>query len=143
MPATPEADARTRAFARVIGPYVALVTAVIIIRIPAMASGAFLNDIFASDIHVWILGTGLLLGGLIIVANHQLWHRPAAVMISLFGWFLALRGLLLLVAPGLVQRGVATSLPKVLPVQLGFGLLTLMGLYLSYVGWIAPVRRRD
>ncbi len=36
MPATPEARARTRAFARVIGPYLVIVPAIVVVR-PASA----------------------------------------------------------------------------------------------------------
>lgn len=137
MPAPPEVEARTRAFARVIGPYVAIVTAVIVTRVPAMATGPFLREVFASDVNIWMLGTALLLGGLLILAHHQYWHNLAAVLISLFGWFLAFRGLLLIAAPQLIQRGAAAAVPNVLLVQIGFGCLSLIGLYLTYVGWIA------
>ncbi len=34
MPATPEAQARTRAFARVIGPFLVIVPAVVAVRAP-------------------------------------------------------------------------------------------------------------
>ena len=37
--------------------------------------------------------------GLIIIAFHQYWRSPAAVIVSLAGWFLAIRGVLLLTVP--------------------------------------------
>lgn len=38
-------------------------------------------------------------GGLIIVALHQYWHGSPSIIVSLVGWLLALRGLLLLAFP--------------------------------------------
>ena len=137
MPATPEAATRTRAFARVIGPYVTIAAAIVILRTPEMAAGTFLTDVFKNQALIWVVGALLLLMGLIIIAFHQYWSSVAAVLISLFGWFLALRGLVLMVAPQLMERG-ATVAMGVLPlVQAGFGLLALVGLWLTYVGWIA------
>lgn len=137
MPATAEASGRTRAFARVIGPYVTIVTAVIIARMREMAAGTFLADVFASQVVVWLMGGMLLLLGLIIIAFHQYWSSVAAVLISLFGWFLALRGLALMAAPQLFERAATASMDMLPLVQAGFGLLTLIGLWLTYVGWIA------
>ena len=135
MPATAESRARTRAFARVIGPWLVIVTGIIAVRAPDM--GPLAADFFASPLTVWFTGALLLFGGLLIIAFHQYWSSAAAVMISLFGWFLALRGAVLLAAPQLIERGVAVSARVPLLVQVGFGIAVLIGLWLTYVGWIA------
>jgi uncharacterized protein YjeT (DUF2065 family) len=57
-------------------------------------------------------------------------------MISLFGWILALRGLVLMAAPKLSERAPA-SMDAMALVQLLFGVLVAIGLYLTYVGWVA------
>ncbi len=49
-------------------------------------------------------GALLLFDGLLIIAFHQYWSSVAAIMISLFGWILALRGLVLMAAPNLYER---------------------------------------
>jgi uncharacterized membrane protein YfcA len=46
-----------------------------------------------------LVGGLLLAAGLIIIAHHQQWSSVAAVLISLFGWYLALRAVVLLAAP--------------------------------------------
>jgi hypothetical protein len=74
---------------------------------------------------------------LLIIAHHQYWSSPAAIMISLLGWFLALRGVLLLAAPQLIARGAAAASNMMPVVQIGFGVLVLVGLWLTFVGWIA------
>jgi hypothetical protein len=81
--------------------------------------------------------------GLFVVAFHQYWRSIAAVIISLFGWFLLLRGFALLAVPQLVidaaTSAAQTSGPAVGLVRVGFGLLALCGLYLAYVGWVKKV----
>lgn len=61
------------------------------------------------------------------------------MIISLFGWFLLLRGFILLAAPRLIVDGAeaaSETSTAVGVVRLGFGLLALCGLYLTYVGWL-------
>jgi hypothetical protein len=135
MPATPEAIARTRAFARVIGPFLVIVPAIIAVRAPSM--GIMLSAFFENDALVWITGSLLLFGGLLIIAHHQYWSSPAAILISLFGWFLALRGLVLLAAPQLYASGGAAAMSMMPIVQIVFAFLVLIGLLLTFVGWSA------
>ena len=134
MPASRESQARTRAFARVLGPWLAIVPGIIALRAPAM--GALASDFFKSDLFVWFAGALLLFGGLLIIAFHQYWSSVAAVMISLFGWILALRGVVLMAAPDLYERA-AMSMGAISLVRFIFGTLVAIGLYLTYVGWLA------
>ena len=103
MPPIRESQARTRAFARVIGPWLVIVPGIIALRAPSM--GVLAADFFRSDLFVWFAGALLLFAGLLIIAFHQYWSSVAAVIISLFGWVLALRGVLLMAAPDLYERG--------------------------------------
>jgi hypothetical protein len=135
MPATPESRARTRAFARVIGPWLVIAPGIIAVRAPDM--GTLASDFFENPLIVWFAGALLLFGGLLIIAFHQYWSSAAAIVISLFGWFLALRGAVLLAAPQLIERGAAVSMRALPLVQAGFGVAVLIGLWLTYVGWIA------
>ena len=138
MPATPEARARTRAFARVLGPYLAIVPVIIAVRTPTM--GTIAAAFFANPVLPWLVGAMLLLAGLLIIAQHQYWSGLSAILISLFGWFLALRGVFLLVAPQIYQRATsaAATSTNLMPVwQVFFGLIALIGLWLTYFGWIA------
>jgi len=128
-------DIRTRAFARVIGPFVTIVTAIIIYRAPTLSTT--LSGFFENGIIVWETGALLLASGLAIIAFHQYWRGVAAVLISLFGWFLTLRGIALLAAPELMERGVGASMAHPNAVRGGFAVLALIGLYFTYVGWIA------
>jgi uncharacterized protein YjeT (DUF2065 family) len=97
------------------------------------------SEFFKSGLFVWFAGALLLFAGLLIIAFHQYWSSVAAVLISLFGWILALRGLVLMAAPELYERAATSmeAIPEAVPlVQLVFGVLVAIGLYLSYVGWL-------
>lgn len=134
MSATSESMTRTRAFARVLGPFLVLVPGIIIVRAPDIES--ILRSFFQNDIIVWFAGAFLLFCGLLIIACHQYWSSAAAIMISLFGWFLALRGLALLAAPQLIERGAYAAVRYLPAVRAGFATLVLAGLWLTYAGWL-------
>ena len=127
---------RTRVFARVMGPWLIIVPGIIALRASNMGTLAF--DFFKSDLFVWFAGALLLFLGLMIIAFHQYWRSVAGVLISAFGWILALRGVVLMAAPGLYERA-ATVMGAVWLIQLMFAVLVVMGLYLSYVGWITKI----
>jgi hypothetical protein len=91
---------------------------IIALCVPAM--GALASDFFKSDLFVWFAGALLVFGGLLIIAFHQYWSSVAAVMISLFGWILALRGVVLMAAPDLYERA-AMSMGAISLVRLIFG----------------------
>lgn len=133
MPVTVESKIRTRAFARVLGPFLLIVPGIIFVRAPDMEP--ILHSFFQSDALVWFAGAFLLFGGLLIIACHQYWSSAAAIMISLFGWFLALRGLVLLAAPQLIAHGADAAIKFLPAVRAGFSVLVLAGLWLTYVGW--------
>jgi hypothetical protein len=119
-PASPEAQRRTRAFARVIGPYVATFGIVYAIRLPDLSG--LVGDLFAQAFNVLILGALMLAAGLLIIGLHRSWRGPLAVTISLFGWFVAIRGFLLIAAPTIAAR-------------VFFAALAALGLVLAYAGW--------
>lgn len=139
----PEAVQRTRAFARVIGPYVAIVTLIIAIRLPGFQEMG--EDLFGNEILPWALGGMMLILGLVVIAFHQYWYSVTAVLISLFGWFVALRGFALMAFPSGMEQGATSALASpgpLLAFRIFFLLLTAMGLWFTYVGWIARSPRK-
>lgn len=136
---TPTTSAeRTRSFARVLGPFIAVVPSIIAVR--AGSIGNQLSSFSSDPMWPWMLGAVLFGGGLFIIAFHQYWRGVAAMIISLFGWFLLLRGFVLLAAPQLIVKGAEaatdTSSGAIGAVRAGFGLLALCGVYLTYIGWL-------
>lgn len=123
----------TQKFARVLGPFLAIASTVVIFRAPEME--ALAADFASSALWPWVMGAFGLMGGISIVAFHQLWRDPAAIMISTLGWVLVARGFLLLAFPDSVATAVDRSLggsAAWLVVYIGFA---VAGLYLTYVGY--------
>jgi hypothetical protein len=136
---TAEAAQRTRAFARVLGPFVAVATLIIAIRLPDLAG--LLNGLFDNAILPWVLGAAMLMMGLVVIAFHQYWYSLTAVLISLFGWFVALRGIAMMAFPSAIDSGAGATIDSpglLLVARFFFLLLTVMGLWFTYVGWRRP-----
>ena len=75
--------------------------------------------------------------GLFIIAFHQYWRSPAAVIVSLVGWFFLIRGILLLTVPQAYDAAgdaVYSSGARTV-IWVLFACLASAGLYLTYVGW--------
>jgi len=140
---SPEALQRTRAFARVLGPFIATATLIVAIRLPRLEG--VVDGLFANEALPWMLGAMMLISGLIVIAFHQYWFSVTAALVSLFGWFVALRGLLMMAFPSVVDEGASNSIASpglLLAGRIFMLLLTLMGLWFTYVGWISPAVKK-
>jgi uncharacterized membrane protein len=135
MSTSEQAQIRTRMFARALGPFFTIVPTTVAIR------GSYMRTLFtefkANPMWPWLFGAMLLIFGLVIIAFHQYWRSPAAIIVSVVGWFLAIRGVLLLTVPSAydaagnaVYNSGATA-----AIWVVFLCLALSGLYLTYVGW--------
>jgi hypothetical protein len=138
QPPSPEEQLRTRAFARVIGPYVAIFTTIYAIRLPELTG--LTDALFAEPALMLMLGALMLAAGLLIIGVHRSWRGPLAVTVSLFGWFVALRGFLLVATPTTIRTGVDATLQSpatTTAARVFFGALAVIGLLLTYAGWFS------
>jgi hypothetical protein len=91
MSASEQSQIRTRMFARALGPFFTIVPATVAVR------GSYMEELFtefkANPMWPWLFGAILLMFGLIIIAFHQYWRSPAAIIVSVVGWFLAIRSI--------------------------------------------------
>jgi hypothetical protein len=136
QPPSVDAQRRTRAFARVIGPYIATFGIVYAIRLPEL--NGLVDDLFAQSFQMLMLGALMLGAGLVIIGTHRNWRGPLAVTVSLFGWFVAVRGFLLIATPSTIQAGVDAAMlsPAATTVaRVFFAALGVLGLVLAYAGW--------
>lgn len=120
-------------FARVLGPFLLIVDIVAVVRATDMR--ALLSEFTANSMWSWVAGAFVLLFGLIIVAAHQYWRGPAAIIVSVLGWLVVLRGLFLLAFPEAfvsVANSVIGAQAWWVAFCIGFA---VVGLYLTYVGW--------
>jgi hypothetical protein len=128
---------RTRMFARAFGPFFLIVPSIIAVRASSQMP-VLLHEFSTDPMWQWELGALLLMWGSVIIAFHQYWRSVAAVLVSLLGWFLAIRGILILAIPDVYDSaGKSLEENAISLVRVIFGGLALVGLYLSYVGWIA------
>jgi hypothetical protein len=133
MSSSQEPQHSTHMFARVLGPF--LVISCVTAAVRASDMQALVTDVGANPVWPWVTGAFILAGGLLIVALHQYWRGAAAVVISVMGWLLVLRGFFLLAFP--------TAFISMANSMLGASALwrtvcvcfALIGLGLTCVGW--------
>ena len=127
-------------FARVLGPYLVVVTAT------AMARGSRMRTLAAefgaNSVWPYVTGAFILLSGLVVVALHQYWRGAAAIIVSVLGWMTIAKGFVLMAFPSSYVSAVSSAVDAGHGWQAGFAVIALVGLYLTYVGWIAPSRLR-
>lgn len=131
-----QAQARTRMFARILGPFWAIVTLVALARtadMPMLLAGFESNGAWP-----WVTGAFILAAGLTVVALHQYWRSPAAVFVSLFGWLMVLRGTFLLAFPAAFMSMADSMIGATAVWRAVFLVFAAIGLYLTYVGWAPP-----
>lgn len=139
MNSAQESQAKTRLFARVIGPFIVVVATTAVARTDDMRS--LLSEFGANPVWPWVTGAFILLSGLVVVALHQYWRGAAAVIVSVLGWLTALKGLFLMAFPGTYMSVADSALDATAWWWAGFIVMGLIGLYLTYVGWAAAPSR--
>ena len=139
MSSSQESQHSTRMFARVLGPFLFISCVTAVVRASDMR--ALVTDFGANPVWPWVTGAFILVGGLIIVALHQCWRGAAAVIVSATGWLLVVRGLFLLAFP----TAFMSMANSVLEASALWGTVcvcfALVGLYLTYVGWMSAQSR--
>ncbi|WP_046315198.1 hypothetical protein [Mycobacterium sp. UM_Kg1] len=131
-----QAQARTHMFARILGPFWAIVSLVALARtadMPMLLAGFEANGAWP-----WVTGAFILAAGLTVIALHQYWRSPAAVMVSLFGWIMVLRGAFLLAFPSAFMSMADSMIGATAVWRAVFLVFAATGLYLTYVGWVVP-----
>ncbi|AKN17870.1 membrane protein [Mycobacterium haemophilum] len=139
MSSTPQSQARTYMFARVLGPYLVIVTATAMARTSQMRT--LLADFGTTSVWPWVTGAFVLLSGLVVVALHQYWRGAAAVIVSVLGWLTTLKGLFLLAIPRTYISAANSALDVSVWWWTSFAVAALAGLYLTYVGWVTTPSR--
>ena len=134
---------RTRMLARAFGPFFLIVPSIIALRASSQMP-VLLHEFSNDPMWQWVLGAVLLMWGSGIIAFHQYWRSAAAILVSLLGWFLAIRGVLILAVPNIYNSAGNALEQSAIPLVRGiFAGLALVGLYLTYVGWIAKPAEQD
>jgi len=139
MSSSQQTQATTRAFARVIGPFLTILTSTAVARASAMPT--LLAEFRANSVWPWVTGAFVLLNGLIVVALHQYWRGAPAIIVSVLGWLAVLKGFFLMALPQTYLSFAGTAVDAVTWWRAGFIAMALVGLYLTFIGWApAPTR---
>ncbi|MGA9490689.1 MAG: hypothetical protein WBV80_10635 [Mycobacterium sp.] len=134
MSSSEQPQTTTRMFARVLGPFFAIVSIAAAAHTTEMSS--LLSDFAANTSWSWSAGPLVLVGGLIIVALHSNWHGAPAIVVSISGWLIALRGLLLLAFPTAFMSMARWVIEMGDLWRATCMVFAAIGLYLTYVGWM-------
>lgn len=130
---------RTRMFARVMGPYLAVVAFSAAVRPHDMRT--MLAGFESDPLWAWSIGAFILLSGLVVIALHPYWRGAPAVLVSGLGWLVAIKGLALVIASHWYYSLADSAIGSPGWWRTGAVLEVLIGLYLAYVGWM-PARDR-
>ena len=126
--------AATRFCARVIGPLMLIIGAIVIVRFDAIAS--MMPSISDAPL-AFVTGIFTLILGAILFAAHHHWTSPTAILISLLGVLTIVRGVLLMMAPDAIAGFATQALQAGLAPWIAGGVSLLIGLWLTYAGWFA------
>ncbi len=133
MKSSQRPEARTRMFARVLGPYLVIVTVTAVARASRMRT--LLTEFDANSLWPWVTGAFVLLSGMIVVALHQYWRGAPAIIVSVLGWLTVLKGFFLMAFPRSYLSFGSTVVDTVAWWRAGLIVMALVGLYLTFIGW--------
>ncbi len=131
---------RTIFLAKLIGLFCVLVSLSMLIN--TQATMEFIGTVAQNHSLLMIVGMIGIAGGLALVLGHNVWSGgPLPVVVTLFGWLMLVRGVMHLFAPAgmLADLYAANHLEQFIEIPLG--VTFVLGLYLSYAGFTAPLRQ--
>lgn len=125
--------ATTRFCARIVGPLLLIIGAVVIARWNDML--LLIPAILQDGPLTFITGIFTLICGIVLIAAHHHWNSAAAFAISLLGALTIVRGVTLLFASSLLTGLVHQAL-NLGPGAIIAGIVALLiGAWLTFVGW--------
>lgn len=127
--------ATTRFCARVIGPLMLILGVIIIARMVEVS--LILPGILRDGPLMFVTGIFTLIVGLVLFAAHHHWSSITAIFISLLGLGTVARGVILLTAPAILADVASRALSAGPGVGVAGGVSVLLGLWLTYAGWVA------
>lgn len=129
----------TRAFARVLGPFFTVVSATVVARFADMPK--LLAEFGSSVVWPWVTGAFVLMAGIVVVALHPHWRGAAAMIVSLLGWIMVVRGILLMAFPNFFMSIADRTIGAEGVWRAVFAIFVVIGLYLTYTGWVSRPER--
>lgn len=85
----------------------------------------------------YFTGIIIMILGLIVILNHNIWEFSAAGLVTLFGWGSFLKGTIFLVAPNFLFKFSKPILKNVGAMKFAMFVWLVAGAYLSWFGYLA------
>jgi hypothetical protein len=131
----------TFVLARVLGPV--LVAAGVMLITQTTRIAATMMGLLANDALLVLVGFLSLMIGLGLIVLHQRWSSFSAIIVSVLGWAFVVRGLSALFAPLFMHRGAEWILAHPQSLPIAGCVAALIGVWLTYAGYIAGTLRVD
>lgn len=96
---------------------------------------SLLKEFIGSRALIFITGVLALLAGLAVVNAHNLWVRDWRVIVTILGWLLVLRGIMLLMFPAIVQTLGDRVVAAKSGIVAGAAITFVIGAILSIMGY--------
>ena len=133
---------RTIFLSRLLGLFLLIVSLSLFLRRPEVL--AIMSALIQDGPLLLILGMAALVAGLAMVLTHNIWSGGALpVVVTLFGWIILLRGLVLLMLPHemIVRLFEMSRLGDFFIIYAAIPLI--LGLYLTFAGFTASIGSRN
>lgn len=125
---------RTTLFARIFGLWTLLAVSGMVAN--RQTTIDILNAFFDNPALMWVTGLFTLLAGVVIVVAHSRWSGGAlAVVVTIYGWIVFLKGLAFVWLPGASERAFYDSLHFDQYFYGYFAVSLVIGAYLTYGGF--------
>jgi len=127
--------------ARLIGPFLVAIGAGLLLNTDVFAAMA--AEFLKSPALIFISGLLTLTAGLAIVNTHNVWTTDWRVIITIFGWLGVIGGALRIMFPQLVAQIGTSMLAQRGAVVGAWIVVILLGLWLSYLGYLDQPARSN
>lgn len=127
--------ATTRFCARIIGPVMLIIGAVVIVRFDDMA--LMIPAILQEGPLAFITGIFTLIAGCVLFAAHHHFGNITAIVVTIIGGLTIVRGVSLLLAPDIIASFANTMITNGPAVMIAAAVAAIAGAWLSYAGWFA------
>lgn len=130
----------TRIAARILGPIMLIVGAVVIARMDAIP--LLIPGILSNGPLVFVTGVFTLICGVTLFAFHHHWKGITAIIVSLLAVLTIVRGVTLMFAPSVIAGLGHALLTGAGPALILAGVISLLlGAWLTFTGWFAKAGR--
>ena len=121
--------------ARLMGPYIILIGVSLIFNQKIFLQ--IMEDFPKNPSLVFITGLLTFVAGLATVLFHNIWVWDWRIIITIFGWLVLIKGLLLVVLPGSVGKTtkIYAGNPKL--VMIPWGIMILIGIFCTIKGYFS------